>query len=446
MSLSVYSEKTLSLVRAETERVLSQDPLASIFEIERWVQEQDEWRSRHCLNLNPAESLLSRRCRRILDSDLATRLSEGHPGDKIYPPKRQHRYIDRIEAQILGLTRELFGATYVEWRPSSTSLANAAVFFAGLRPGDVALVQGDNNGGNYAYNSRGPIALTGARIEPIAPQGDCFEFDLDEFRRQVDRLQPKMIVIGGSYVLFPYPVSEMRRIADRCGARLVYDGAHLGLLLSKGDFQRPLEEGAHALIVSTHKVMGGPVGGLVLSNDAEFMSRILDITFPGLLQTRDLNKYASLALALNEIRAFGTPLAKAMVHNAKALAQSLEADGFRVLGRVRSFTQSHQIFVHLGNRAADAEQRCQDAGILLARSLMVGDERDNPSGSRLATHEVTRQGMGESEMALISSFIRRVVMDGERPEQVAEDVSRLLTRFPDIQYSFDAAKEPNLNQ
>jgi glycine hydroxymethyltransferase len=436
--LPAVGAKATSYLDALAARVAAQPPAQIAARIDELVAAHDDWRARQCLNLNPAESLLSRRSRALLASDMATRLTEGIPGDKVYPhTQRQNDFIDEIEGTIIGLARQQFGARYVEWRPTSTSLADAAVFFALLRPGDVLFGQDMDAGGNLAYNKNGPATLAGAEIVSIPSRGTAFEFDLHRLATLVEQRRPRMIAIGGSNVLFPYPLRELRAIADTVGAVILYDAAHVGLLISSGDFQRPLEEGAHVVTISTHKIMGGPVGGMVLTNDAAIADKVIGLTFPGLMQTRDQNKYAALAVSLAETAAYGPVLAEQMVANAQALARALTAEGFTLVAADRGFTQTHQIFLELGDDAKQFEVRCNAANILLSDVALTGDRaRGQRSGSRLATHEVTRQGMEEPQMVQIARLIRRAT-DGEDPATVGRDVETLLQPFQSLTYSFD---------
>lgn len=253
-----------------------------------------------------------------------------------------------------------------------------------------------------------------------------------------------MLVVGGSYCLFPYPVAELREIADEVGAYLFYDAAHLGLFLAAGEFQDPLGEGAHVVSMSTHKTMSGPVGGALITNDDAIAEKLLGLTFPGLIQTRDQNKYAAQAYVLAELAAFGSAYARQSIANAQALGGALERAGFVVLGRDRGYTRTHQVFLDLRQvGAARCEEVCQEAGLLVHVSRLMGDGPDARNGSRLAVHEVTRFGMGESEMEEIADLMRRLVLDGQAPADVAPDVAALAARFPVLSYSFDT--EPALS-
>ncbi len=392
------------------------------------VQDHDSWRENECLNMNPAESVLSPRARQLLATDMATRLSEGIPGDKSFPHYQQNRFIDEIEAIIIALARKQFGARYVEWRPVSTSMANATVFFSFLKPGDRVLTQGMDAGGNYSYQSAGTLGLTGAEISQIPSHGSTFEIDIDWVAKKVRELKPKMIVIGGSKVLYPYPVEKLREIADSVGAILLYDAAHLGLLISAGNFQKPLEEGAHIVTISTHKVMYGPVGGLILTNDRHLADRIIKLTFPALMQTRDQNKFAALAITLAELEEKGPELARNAVKNANSLAHALTKEGFDVIKRGDDFTQTHQIFLRLGEDAQSFEWKCQAANILIPDCALTGDiVHGRRSGARLATHEITRLGMTPSDMTEVASLIARVSRETKDFSAIATSVRKLVT-------------------
>jgi glycine hydroxymethyltransferase len=405
--------------------------------LERVVEEHDDWR-RRCLNLNPAESVLSRRCQALLASDMATRLSEGLPGSKIYPHAFQNRYIDEIEGIVIALLRRQFKAAHVDWRPMSTSMANAAVFFSLLSAGDVVLSQSEDGGGNFSYHTSGPAGLRDLRIHDMPTATEFFEIDIDGLAREVDRLKPKLLTIGGSNVLFPYPLQEIRAIADRVGALVLYDAAHLGLLVSTGVFQRPLEEGAHVVTASTHKVMFGPVGGFVLTNDDHIANKIISLTFPGFMQTRDQNKYAALACALLELEKHGVFLAQQMVRNAQTLARHLADEGLNVLAEDRGYTKTHQIFVRVGEERARAfELGCQRANILLTDCALSGDRAHGKrSGLRLATHEVTRIGLREGDMREVARFIRRAGSGDENAAALAGELSEFL-RVPRLEAAGD---------
>ncbi len=436
----IFSPKAQAYLKSISDKVHALSPLALVQRVEALIEDHDGWREQ-CLNMNAAETVMSRRARAALDSDMATRLSEGIPGDKLYPHGIQNDHIDEIEGIVIELLRRQFGAKHVEWRPVSVTMANAAAFFALLEPGDCILSQAEDGGGNYSYHAHGPAGLARLQIVPI-PCNTTFEIDLDALEALATKHKPKMIVVGGSNVLFPYPIADIRRIADQVGALLLYDAAHVALGISMGDFQRPLDEGAHLVSISTAKSIGGPLGGVMLTNDAGLAAKITNLTFPGLVQTRDENKYSAQAIALAEMAEFGTAQARGMLANAQALAAALEQEGFSVLARERDYTRTHQIFLELGDTAQEFERRCQAANILVSDCALAGNYAWTArSGARLATHELTRLGMKEPEMKLIAQLIGRVTRDKEPGDRIASEVRALLERFPRLSHSFDGCKE-----
>jgi len=413
-------------------------PAATAVRIADLVAGHERLRRRRALNLNAAESTMSYPARRLLDSDLATRVSEGPPGDRIFPIGHQNDYVDELEAIIVAQTRRLFRAEFVEWRATSTTMANTVALFALSKPGDTLLVQSMEGGANMSYQDGAIPSLHGLTVQAMPIAGDAFEIDVDGVRRAARDLRPAMLIVGGSYVLFPYPVAELRAIADEVGACLLYDAAHLALLIAAGAFQDPLAEGAHAMTMSTHKIMGGPVGGLIVTNDATIASRMWRIPFPPLMQTRDQNKYAATAYALTEMAAFGDQYARQMVGNARTLARALSDAGFALIASDRQYTMNHQIFIDATTIGArNVEGLCRACNIFFQASHMRGDAaRGVRTGLRASVQEVTRAGMREQEMESIATLIRRAALDREPAARVAQDVEELATRFSEPQYTF----------
>lgn len=400
--------------------------------------DHDRWRREQCLNMNAAENMLSPGVRRLLESDLATRVTEGFPGDKEFPPPRQNEHIDQIEATLVHLTRRLFRCEYVEWRAVNTTMALSIVLFALTQPGDTILAQGLEGGGSMAYHPDGIGGLRQLNVVSLPPAGD-FEIDVEAARALARTHRPRVIIVGGSYVLFPYPVRELRAIADEIGATLIYDGAHVSLPIATGTFQDPLREGADIVCASTHKIMTGPVGGLVLTNQREIARRILALSFPAFIQTRDQNKYAATAFAFAEMAAFGRDYANACVNNARVLGAALEAEGFDVLAKERHYTATHQIFLDVATHGAHlVQERCVAANILVHAAHLAGDtERGVRTGIRVSVQEITRRGAKEPHMVAIANWIRRSGLDGESPAIVAAEIEQFVRSLPTVDYAFN---------
>ena len=208
------------------------------------VDDHDRRRRRVYLNMNAAESTMSHPARRLLDSELATRVCGRSAGRPHFPRGTAERVrADELEALIVAQARRLFRAEFVEWRATSTTMANTAVLFALTKPGDALLVQSMDGGGNMSYHDGAIPSLRGLVVKDMPIAGTHFEIDIDGVRRLARQVRPAMLVVGGSYVLFPYPVGALRQIADEVGAILLYDAAHVALLIAAGLFQDPLREG-----------------------------------------------------------------------------------------------------------------------------------------------------------------------------------------------------------
>ena len=367
-------------------------------------------------------------------------VTEGFPGDKSFPLGRPIAAVDVIEATMVTLALRLFPARFVEWRAVSTTMANSAVLHTLTKPGDSLLVQSMEGGGNIGYQREAIPSLRDLKIVDMPIANDVFELDIDGVREAAHRHRPTMLVIGGSCVLFPYAVRELRAIADEVGARLLYDAAHVGILIAAGLFQDPLAEGAHVMTMGTQKTLSGPVGGLAFTNDPAIARGMLRMTFPALIQTRDANKYAAQAHTLAEMLAHGKAYATQILANAQALAEALDQEGLQVLGKWRGYTQTHQVFVDAQAYGARRfEALCRDCNILFHANHMRGDrERGMRTGLRFSVMEITRRGMREPEMRDIARLVRRAGIDQEPAGRLADEVRSLTHRFPHIHFSFDA--------
>ena len=435
----VISRQAEAYLEAVAAKASALSPSALAVRVTSLTDRHDEWRATECLNLNPAETVISRSARRLLDSDLATRVTEGYPGDKYYPHGRQNDFIDEIEGILIATAKELFEVDYVEWRPVSTSMANATVYFALLQQGDGILAHDSDHGGNDSYNLEGPPQLARLRVDPL-PQSDSFRIDVDALRDVALARRPRLIVVGASNVLFPYPLAAIREIADSIGTLVLYDAAHLGLLVATRQFQDPLREGAHVVTVSTHKNMCGPVGGMILTNEAELAERMMALQYPTFVQTRDMNKYAAAAVAFLEMREFGADYRSQMITNAQALGAALNGQGFALYGSDEGYTRTHQLMLDLRDSDPPGfEHRLLESNLLLTLTHVLGDEnRGFRTASRIATHEITRQGMKEADMQQVPGLFRKA-HDGVPPERVRAEIRELLRSFPVLHYSFDRA-------
>ena len=387
------------------------------------------------LNLSPAEGLMSRGARRALDSDLAARLSEGLPWAKDQSmPAIMHRWSAGLEQLLSDLVRALFGARHVDWRPVSNTMANAAALLAMTHPGDRVAVQSLDAGGNMSYQPAGVCGLLG--LETLAFPGTAdFSIDVPAAVEVITSAAPRVVVLGGSKVLFRYPVPEIAAAARSVGADVLFDAAHVGPLIAAGRFNQPLAEGATVMTLGTHKLMGGPVGGLVMTNDDAIAERVYALTEPRFLQTRDINKYAASAIALAELLEFRLPYAQMIQRNVAALSAELARGGVAVVGSERGWSQTHMLMADVG---AGAKGWCEDLaanGILVSTCSLPGGDASPAarSGLRMSVAQLTRRGMGPDEMRQVATLIRRV-MTGRAAGPAA---AALAGQFTGVQFSFD---------
>ena len=403
------------------------------------AQEHEAWVDNACLCFYAGTNVMSPAARTLLASTLATRPSMGHPGDKYQPGVR---YLEEIESIAMDLCRRLFRAQFAEPRLPSGSSANLSVYLAFTKARDRILALPEWAGGHPTHREEGMAGLHGLAISDVPFDPTRMAVDLDGLRRVAKDLRPVLIIVGASLVLFPYPLAEVRRIADEVGALLMYDGAHLAGLIAGGQFQDPLADGAHLLTTSTYKTFGGPPGGLVVTNDPEIARRIDRVAYPGMTANFDCARVASVAVAAAELLEFGPAYAQACVANGQAMARALAAEELDVVAAAHGFTRSHHVAVdvHELGGGASVARRLEAANIILSKFVLPRDASAPPgamSGLRLGLQEVTRRGVGPAEMAEIARFIRRVVLNGEDPARVQDEVKSLRQRFPKVHYCFE---------
>src|SRR5262249_11638065 len=242
---------------------------------------------------------------------------------------------------------------------------------------------------------------------------------------------------GGSLALAPYPIREVRALADGVGARLLFDAAHLSLLVAGEVFQQPLQEGADALTTSTYKALGGPPGGLIVTDDTELAGRLDAVVYPGLTANNDLGRVAALSVCLNDLLAHGHDYAARCVATAQALARVLAAEGLSMAGHPPDYTQTHHLALdarHWGGGAHTA-RRLEPANILATGiGLPVPETPDDLNGLRLGTQELVRWGLGPEEMPHVASFLARILQHGADAAALRDEVIAFRATFQQIRY------------
>lgn len=399
------------------------------------------------INLIASENITSLAVREALLTDFQHRYAEGWPGERVYAGCK---YIDQVELLGIELAKELFGAEHANVQPTSGVVANLAMYTALTEPGDRMMCLAIPSGGHISMGKKKMGGTAGAvhglEVENLPFDEKKMNIDVDAAAKKVREVKPKLLLFGGSVLLFPHPVKEFREIADEVGAYIGYDAAHVAGLIAGKQFQDPLKEGADVMTCSTHKTLPGPQHGMIMCKKglAEAINRAV---FPGVVSNHHLHCVAALNVALAEMLEFGRDYARQIIRNAKALAEELYEGGLRVVGADLGFTSSHTVLVEVVKEGGGKgmEERLERANILVNRNLLPWDIREgrhyqNPGGIRLGVSEVTRLGMKEEEMGKVAEFIVRVVK-GENPDKVAREVEEFRKGFTKIHYAFDSAAE-----
>jgi glycine hydroxymethyltransferase len=435
----VHDAETLERARALLDACAS--PAEMQREVVAAVERNEQWRGRECINLLAPEALVSPTVQRLLSAEVGQRAAEGHIG----PVNRWFagtRHIDEIESLCVELLKRLFGSGYAEHRLVASMLGNMAVYATLTEPGDTIMSLSQPVGGHSSNRLDGPAGIRGLTIVDVPVDPVELEIDVDAFAVQARRLRPKVVALGASMTLFPFPVRELADIVSEWGGHIFFDGAHQLGLIAGGQFQDPLREGASVLTGSAGKTFSGPQSGVMVWNDPALTKPLCDAVFPALAATHQVNRVAALAAATAELLAFGREYMAEIVANAQVLGAALDARGITVLGAHKGFTRTHQVIAVLKRWGGglDVAHRLADANVITNKNLVPGDrpeDWDRPSGLRIGTTEVTRLGMRAPEMERIADLIAAVLVDGRSPEAVRHEVVALRSEFQAVGYCFD---------
>lgn len=386
-----------------------------------------------CFNLNPATNVMNPKAEAALASGLGARPSLGYPGAKY---EMGLEAIEEIEVIAAELAAEVFRANFAEIRVASGALANLYAFMATCRPGDAIIAPSSEIGGHVTHHGAGCAGLFGLTTHPAPVDASGYTVDLDALRKLARDVRPKLITIGGSLNLFPHPVAEIRAIADDVGAKVLFDAAHLCGMVAGGTWPDPLAQGAHLMTMSTYKSLGGPAGGLIVTNDADLAERLDAIAFPGMTANFDAAKSAALAITLLDWREFGRAYADEMVATSKALASALDDEGVALFAKDRSFTNSHQLAVlaapYGGGQAA--AKKLRRAGFLACGiGLPVDSVTGDLNGLRIGTPELVRRGMTVADMPRLARLIARA-LNANDPDALAPEVRAWRETFNGIKF------------
>ena len=266
--------------------------------------------------------------------------------------------------------------------------------------------------------------------------------DVDETRKRIAALPSlKLAMFGCSLFLFPHPIKELEQAIHDKGGVICYDAAHVAGLIAGGQFQDPLREGAQMMTFSTHKVLYGPQGGAIAAH-GEFAEPLKKAVFPGMTSNHHLANVAAKAMVFAEFLQFGRRYAKDVVVNAQTFAVRLADLGEKVLGERNGYTKSHQVALDITKYSDGGviEKLLEEQNIICNREPIPGDLQagrhyTNPGGIRLGVAELTRLGMGKSEMKEIAEIVH-VALEGTKKREVVSRIKEIRKDFQKIKYSF----------
>ena len=387
-------------------------------------------RQKNGLELIASENVVSEPVLWAAGSVLTNKYAEGYPARRYYGGCE---CVDVVESIAIERAKKLFGAKFANVQPHSGSQANCAAYNALIKPGDTVLGMSLDNGGHLTHGS--PVNFSGQTYNFVAygvdPETHCIDYE--EVRRLAKEHRPALIVGGASAYPRVIDFKTLREIADEVGARLMIDMAHIAGLVAAGVHPSPVPY-AHVTTTTTHKTLRGPRGGLILTNDEELAKKIDKAIFPGIqggpLEHIIAAKAVCFGEALtDEFKAYQEQVAK----NAKALAESLVENGFRL---VSGGTDNHLMLVDLrpfGVTGKEMEKRLDAVHITVNKNSIPGDPEKFTitSGVRIGTPAVTTRGLKEPEMKQIGRLIAMVAADFEKnADAVRAEVAALCEKFP----------------
>ena len=387
-------------------------------------------RQRSGLQLIASENFTSPAVLAALGSTLSNKYAEGYPGRRYYGGCSE---VDKAENLGIERAKALFGADHANLQPHSGASANIAVYAAFTKPGDTVLAMSLPHGGHLTHGSKVNFSGKWFNIVSYGVRQTDDLIDYDQLRDSAIASKPKMICTGATAYPRLIDFEKVRSICDEVGAIMWVDAAHfIGLVAGKA-IPSPVPY-ADVVSFTTHKVLRGPRGGMILSK-AEHATAIDKAVFPGMQGGPLMHAVAAKAVALKEA---ATPeyqdYAKNVIKNAQALAAGLVSGGMRA---VSGGTDTHLVLMDIratGVSGADAEKRCDAAGITLNKNSIPFDPQTPAvtSGIRVGTPAVTTQGMLVGNMAEIASLIVRAIKDenGSEAESIKREVHALTSAYP----------------
>ncbi len=392
----------------------------------------DEARRQHDgLELIASENFVSEAVLEAMGSVFTNKYAEGYPAKRYYGGCE---YADIVENLARDRAKQLFGAEHANVQPHAGSQANMAAYAAILQPGDTILGLNLAHGGHLTHGHHLNFSGKTYRIVPYGVTKETETIDYDDLEKLAEKERPKLIIGGGSAYPRIIDFARMRQIADKVGALYLVDMAHFAGLVAGGVHPSPVPH-AHIVTSTTHKTLRGPRAGMILSKQ-EFAAAIDKVVFPGMQGGPLVHIIAAKAVCFREaLQLEFRDYAKQVVANAKVLAETLSAEGFRIIS---GGTDTHLMLVDVfskGMFGSEAEKALGEAGITVNKNAIPFDANPpmKPSGIRIGTPALTTRGMKEPEMRQVGRWIAEVLnarTDASVLSRIKRQVLELAEAFP----------------
>jgi glycine hydroxymethyltransferase len=383
------------------------------------------------LEMIASENFVSQAVLEAVGSVFTNKYAEGYPGKRYYGGCE---FADVVENLARDRAKQLFGAEYVNVQPHSGSQANAAAYMAVLNPGDTILGLDLAHGGHLTHGHK--LSFSGKLYRAVfyGVEKDTERIDYDKLEALAEQERPKLIIGGGSAYPRIIDFARMRQIADKVGAFLLIDMAHFAGLVAGGVHPSPVPH-AHLVTTTTHKTLRGPRAGMILCRQ-QFAAAVDRSVFPGQQGGPLVHVIAGKAVAFREALEPGfKQYAQQVVANAQALAQTLAAEGYRVIS---GGTDTHLMLIDVFSRGvlgSEAEFALHEAGITVNKNAIPYDTNPpmKPSGIRIGSPAMTTRGMREPEMHTIARWITQAIDHRNDPQvlrSIRGQVLELADTFP----------------
>ena len=394
-------------------------------------------RQKNHLELIASENIASKAVIEAQGSVLTNKYAEGYPGKRYYGGCE---FVDKSETLAIERATELFDVKFANVQPHSGAQANGAVFLALLNPGDTILGMGIDQGGHLTHGA--PPAQSGKWFNAVAygVDKDSGYIDYEQLKQLAQECKPKLIIAGGSAYSRIIDFKKFREVADSVGAYLLVDMAHFSGLVAGKVYPNPCDY-ADVVTSTTHKVLRGPRGGIILTNNEELAKKFNSAVFPGLQGGPLMHVIASKAVCFKEaLQSDFKVYAKNVVENAKILSETLKNLGYEIFS---GGTDTHLVLIDLrplGLTGKEAEKSLVNANLTCNKNGIPYDEAKPwiTSGIRLGTPACTTRGFGLAEFKLVAELVDEVLIglknsrdDNSKAENsVKKKVIELCKKFP----------------